>query len=409
MATPDRSPPMGQRHLDAYRTIPEPVIVGMLSLAGFAFEPDTAAAEAIIRQALDRWCGRGLGFVRGPEGLRLFDPVEVTAVLKLAARFGGDTFLARYFAPTGRRLVQRLATRPAGGFVLDFTRRFHLPSHAAGDRVRLRAPLPLRDYLGALASVAPRHSGVRGDMSVSDGRLELRGLADGLGVAELGFRAAFDPSAEPGGAGSAGDYLRPSEGLIQVSDRVRDLADRLAGPGATPRAALRAFWNFLLDDLMCGAIHYDQVTPTAPCDWVLDSGWYDCQLGSALLVALCRARRMPARLVGGHVLYRAAPTNHYWAEVWLEDEGWRPFDLLCWDLSGGGAEAEWRDHFFGRIDPRMVTQCFPRQFTGALGVPLPPAWHVLQLGTAHGVEIRLNDITGRPVFVDTVAMVDAPD
>ena len=246
-------------------------------------------------------------------------------------------------------------------------------------------------------------------MSISDGRLELRGLADGQGVAELGYRAVFDPSVQHGGEGSAADYLKPGEGLIQVSDRVRNLADRLAGPGARPQAAVRAFWNFMLDELMCGAIHYDQVTPTAPCDWVLDSGWYDCQLGSALLVALCRARGMPARLVGGHVLYRAAPTNHYWAEVWLDDEGWRPFDLLSWDLSGGGVNGDWRDHFYGRIDPRMVTQCFPRQFTGALGVALPAAWHVLQLGTAHGVEIRLNDITGRPVFVDTVAMVRVRD
>jgi hypothetical protein len=241
-------------------------------------------------------------------------------------------------------------------------------------------------------------------VSVSDGRLELRGVADGPGVVELGFRVAFDPSAQHGAEGSPADYLRRSEGLIQVSDRVRELADHLAGPGARPGAALRAFWNFLLDELMCGAIHYDQVTAAAPCDWVLDSGWYDCHLGSALLVALCRARGIPARLVGGHVLYRAAPTNHYWAEVWLDNEGWRPFDLLCWDLSGGGADGAWRDHFYGRIDPRMVTQCFPRQFTGSPGVTLPPAWHMLQLGTVEGVEIRLNDITGRPVVVDAVAV-----
>jgi len=203
--------------------------------------------------------------------------------------------------------------------------------------------------------------------------------------------------------------------LIHISDRVRALADLLAGPGGRPEAAVRAFWNFMLDELMCGPIHYDQVSSTTPCDWVLDSGWYDCQIGSALLIALCRARGIPARLVGGHVLYPAAPTNHYWAEVWFDHDGWLPMDLLCWDLSCGGADPDWRETFYGRIDPRMVTQCFPRQFTGALGVALPPVWHIIQSGAtsrveaASGVEIRLNDIAGDPVFVDSVAVLEGGD
>ena len=155
MATPDRAPPMGQRFHDAYRTIPEPVIVAMLSLAGFAFEPDKAAAAAIIREALGRWCDSGLGSVSRADGLRLFDPVEVVAVLKVLARLGQDSFLAQHFAPTGQRLVQQLATKPATGFTMDFARRFHLPSVAPGGRVRLRAPLPLQDYHGPLAGVRP--------------------------------------------------------------------------------------------------------------------------------------------------------------------------------------------------------------------------------------------------------------
>jgi hypothetical protein len=57
----------------------------------------------------------------------------------------------------------------------------------------------------------------------------------------------------------------------------------------------------MIDELACGPVHYDQVTPATPCDWVLESGWYDCQLGSAFLVALARARGIPARIVGGYV------------------------------------------------------------------------------------------------------------
>jgi hypothetical protein len=106
------------------------------------------------------------------------------------------------------------------------------------------------------------------------------------------------------------------------------------------------------------------------------------------------------------VLYRRAPTNHYWAEVFLGDAGWTPFDLLSWDLSVGGRDPEWRNHFFGRLDPRMTTQILPLDFTGALGAPMPAQWHMLQSAASGGVAIRLTSLSGRTVYKDVVCVAD---
>jgi hypothetical protein len=103
----------------------------------------------------------------------------------------------------------------------------------------------------------------------------------------------------------------------------------------------------------------------APGDWLLDSGWGDCQLVSALFASMCRARGIPARILGGFYLYRTFSTNHYWAEAWIDGQGWMPFDFSCWDLSRGGQDPAWRDYFFGRLDCRLTNQCLPLDFTGS--------------------------------------------
>jgi len=46
-----------------------------------------------------------------------------------------------------------------------------------------------------------------------------------------------------------------------------------------------------------------------------------CQLVSALFASMCRARGIPARILGGFYLYRTFSTNHYWAEAWIDGQG----------------------------------------------------------------------------------------
>jgi len=76
---------------------------------------------------------------------------------------------------------------------------------------------------------------------------------------------------------------------------------------ADPPMAVRSFWNYCLDRFSQGAVHYDQVDTEASGDWLLDSGWGDCQLVSALFASMCWARGIPARILGGFYLYRTFP------------------------------------------------------------------------------------------------------
>ncbi len=122
----------------------------------------------------------------------------------------------------------------------------------------------------------------------------------------------------------------------------------------------------------------------------MEGGWYDCVTGSALLAALCRARDIPARLVGGYLLHVAAPTQHYWIEGW----GWAPFDLLSWDLSAGGRDPAWREIYFGRLDHRMVVERRPRLFSGAGSLRLPLASIMLNAPRGEGTAIAHHAIAG---------------
>jgi len=52
----------------------------------------------------------------------------------------------------------------------------------------------------------------------------------------------------------------------------------------------------------------------------------DCTEYATLLAALCRAKKIPARVVHGYTVERHTTPKHAWAEVYLKECGWVPFD-----------------------------------------------------------------------------------
>jgi len=410
-----------------YRTVPESRLLDVLLLGGWAFELESgrhAAALASTQAALESWIALGLPYARSERGERLYDPVEALNFMKWAGLKGLDRFWLERYVGTGRALVCGWADRDDGAcspdgygdarFHVTLQRTFDIRHVSPGTKLRLRMPVPLstayvRD-IDILPLVPPE---LRADVMVSDGRIDARLAAGGGPTLEIGAQVSFIATPRPTGTVTPRDrldpaeaafYLRPADGLVRITPRIQTLADSLAGPDNDPWSSVRSFWNYMLDELTSGWVHYDQVDPHAPGDCVLESGWYDCQLGSALFVSLCRARGIPARIIGGHFLYRLAPTNHYWAEAWIDRQGWLPFDFVCWDLSAGGRDLKWRDHFAGRIDYRMVTQCLPKSFTGSIGVPMPAAWHLLQTCSGEGTDISLVGLDGRLAYRDRVTV-----
>jgi transglutaminase-like putative cysteine protease len=381
------------------RTIDEAAVVELFMLLGWPFELRAGRrvqAEREARAALERLIGLGLPHARSAAGGRLFDPTEAVNVLRWAGRSGLEPTLGEHNAPTARRLALEV---PGGAgeaapssparlgpqrYAVTITRSFNLEDRRPGERVRLRLPAPIEDAALSGLRIEPLPPGdVAVETIAAPARLDMVTAVPAGGEVTVGLRATFTarPSAPSGGEArldpaEAALYTRPSEGMIRVSDRVRALAAALAGDETEPWALLRRFWSFMLDELAFGAVHYDRLGRDAPLDRVLDEGWCDCVVGSALMVALCRARGVPARLVTGYLLYEAAPGFHTWLEAWIEGTGWAPFDLACWDLSLG-ADPAWRDYYFGQLDHRMVVERPPRLFGGGGSVRLPAGWRLL--------------------------------
>lgn len=413
----------------------EAAIVELLLIQGWVAEVrrgERAAAERQARQTLDRLVGAGLGFHRDASGERRFDPAEVANFPTWLSLEHGDRFWPDRCVPRSRRFVwaaHRLdpspdacppppTALPPRRFTVRFDRLFNLRGRTVGQPAWLRLPRPIED--GALRNleftVAPGPDGARFNGGV--GRLDARlSVPASLEVA-LGFEAAFTayPSGDQAAAAllDAADralFTRPSEGLIKVDDAVARLAAELAGDERDPWAQVRRFWDFGFERLRHGVVNYDEIDLARPVGWTVENVWCDCQLGSGLLAALCRARGIPARVVGGYVMDPDTPYHHYWAEAWIEDRGWLPLDLyMSWYFSRGGQDPAWRDYYFGRLDYRMKTEVLPRLFNGLGSLHFPPAWHRLSRLLDQGLEMSFHDSAdGALIHRDRVAITDAGD
>jgi transglutaminase-like putative cysteine protease len=412
---PDR---LGTRGEARYRTVSESRVVAMFVLGGWAFEVEAgryAEALASVQDSLEVWISLGLEYRRSESGERLFDPVEVLNFVTWSGVNGLDRFWSDRLVGTARLFVHYgspVEALPPTRVSARLRRTVNVRQAEGGAKMRLRVPLPLRGAyvhdLDVIPLVAPE---LGGDVVLRNGILEWQLATPATPLVEFGADVSFtatprvaDTLAGRLDATEAEIYLRGGEGLIRVSPRIGELANRLAASNGDALRTVERFWDYLIDEFLLGLVHYDQVSVDAPCDWVLDSGWYDCQLGAALLASLCRARGIPARIVGGHFLFPLAPTKHFWAEVWIDGRGWLPFDLHSWQLSAGGRDRKWRHHFAAKIDYRMPTQCLPLEFTGPMSVRLPPAWHMLQFWKDGELEIPMLKLDGALLFSDRVSV-----
>jgi hypothetical protein len=410
---------------DAYRTFGEARTIENLLVHGWRFDVATGLrdeAEASARAALERCVAIGLPFDScGKE--RYFDPVETYNFLKWASVHHGEPTWERQCVACGRRQTWEGLPSPVAWsmppppdargpmrYAVTIRRDFNLEGRKPGERLRLRLPAPIEDRgLTALSVAFLCPEGLDARTTVAPGRLDAVIAAPAEARIELGMRATFtthayseapDDSLTPADAAL---YTRPREGLIVVNDRILALAAELAGKDRLTLSIMRRFWNFMFDKFACGGLHYDRLDPAAPLDLVLDEGWFDCVTGSALLVALCRARRIPARLVTGYALHLVASGFHTWLEVWVEDRGWLPFDLACWDLSLGGRDAAWRDYYFGRTERRMVVERPPLVFSGLGSLRLHDPWQMSSELRQPGVMVSFENLrTGVYLYRDQI-------
>jgi len=394
----------------SYRSIPEPEILRMLLLTGWVFECTAGqgqAARTACEAALHMFVARGLGFAAGPAGVRLFDPAEVLAFIIGQGLCKKSPIWEAHFVQTGRALYGSLPAAPQS-FAVTFTRTVNpatLPPHTARPRIKIPIPIACAYVENPTATlIAPENLGA--EVTLRDTCFDIRLNAPPKGPLSLTAAFTFTAPAQPGPQTLTESerllYLRPAENFIRITKRLETLARALAT--GVPENTVTAFWNFLLDHVRLCMVQYALIPADAPGDWVLENRWCDCLLAASLFISLCRAQNIPARLIGGHVLYPLAPTNHYWAECWLGG-AWVPYDFLAWDVSAAGRDPAWRDVFAGRCNARMVTEIFPTRFTGPMTWRLPAAWHLVQTRIPNGIASAFHDaLTGALIYRDEITI-----
>jgi transglutaminase-like putative cysteine protease len=164
-----------------------------------------------------------------------------------------------------------------------------------------------------------------------------RGIADGAGPADSGeldllytFRCVqgmHEPTPlmkkntrELDRAPAAGECLKPTAQIECLNAHISQAAQALVEEGMAPLDQARSLFHH---------VHRLGKDPTLTSQGALaclQSGRGNAAGKSRLLVALCRNRNIPARLVAGLVLIGTQEQHiHYWAEAWLNDH-WLPLD-----------------------------------------------------------------------------------
>lgn len=142
------------------------------------------------------------------------------------------------------------------------------------------------------------------------------------------------------GAAERGLYLEPSP-QVPRHPEIEARARELAAGGDDPLSTAR--WLF---GAVARAGRYVHPVRRRGALEMLRQGRGDCGQLSSLLVALCRARGIPARLLVGTWVAPRIDSGHSWVEIWVEGLGWVPADP-----SLGNAYAEARRRGIAAPDP----------------------------------------------------------
>jgi len=117
------------------------------------------------------------------------------------------------------------------------------------------------------------------------------------------------------------DFLKHEKYIEKDHRQVLQIADDIEGQ--TEIDLVKNIYDYVLDNM--------EYSPLGRKDWgavkAIQLGKGDCTEYSDLFVALCRARNIPARVTSGYTVgFGKASTRHNWAEVYLQEYGWVPFD-----------------------------------------------------------------------------------
>lgn len=145
-------------------------------------------------------------------------------------------------------------------------------------------------------------------------------------------------------------YTSPLSGVESNDPRIKALAYEIVKDEKNPYYKAKKIYDWIIDN-------FDYMKPPANKVWraidCLDLKVGDCSVYSFLFCAFCHAVGIPARPVGGHVIFIDEEVSvHVWAEFFLPKYGWIPVDPNYGDIQVNGFLP--REKYFGNLDNRHI-------------------------------------------------------
>lgn len=408
----------------AIRSCPEAAIADMLmcwrqppqTLAGGS---ETAAAE--VGEALAQLRSLGLPWVEADAGRRFYDPCEVFNFMVGAGLSGCNGFWQEVVVSEHLRMLAAYEGRafdwsrppnftalPPRRCDVHFERTYYFESLARVGTGRFKLPLPLEGESQRRRSLdlrSDRHT----DFRQFENRAELKCPPNAPGPLRIGFSAGLTLGPNQGQDEELTPcdrelYTAPRENLIVISPAIAAMAAEIAGMIRDPTVIVTRFFHHIMSSYVAGRVPYHALDPRAPSDWPLLHGHFDCQIGSALLIALCRSRKIPARLVGGYQALVSGFAPHFWSEIWL-DGRWLPYDFGGWDAMTITGDRRWAEAFAGQCEYRLVFERFPRLTVGPSTVAPEGSWHHLLSSGSGSMSNHIRDARSMRSIIEDKLMV----
>lgn len=117
-------------------------------------------------------------------------------------------------------------------------------------------------------------------------------------------------------------YLSPESFIESNSPAIIKVATSIIG--ADDLNKIKNIFSFVLKTINYGGYNSDDVGALG----ALNSRNGDCSEFSYLMVAICRAKGIPARIAYGYTINKTNQPKHAWVEVYTKKYGWIPFDPL---------------------------------------------------------------------------------
>lgn len=113
-------------------------------------------------------------------------------------------------------------------------------------------------------------------------------------------------------------YLKPENGIESNDPYIKNIADKIQG--RTKEEIIENIYRYIQNHMKYKIIQYNAGAKKA-----LQMGYGKCSEYASIMVALLRAKNIPARIAMGNFA-RDYDTLHSWVEVYFDEYGWVTYD-----------------------------------------------------------------------------------